>query len=115
MKWNGIVLASILALLWSRPTQAYTYGSTLNPPITSTVNVQIIDGCGSGASAAVCAPTSGVASYETFANAIYNQAGIAFAFNPTIETIHVAGNAGCANGAASTFCADTTTASLFDT
>ena len=104
------------ALLWAPgPAAVYTAGSAANPTITDTINVQIIDVCGVGSASKTCASTAPVAAYETFANAIYAQAGIGFSFAKTIEKINVAGSSGCGGGAASTFCSDTTSGSVFDT
>jgi hypothetical protein len=111
-------IAGLLSMfLFGLPAGAFTPGSPSNFPITQTLNVQIIDVCGSGASKSVCAPTGPVAAYETFANAIYAQAGIGISFNPVIEKINVAATPGCGGtrGAASTFCADTSSGGVFDT
>lgn len=108
------ILASAGALI-ALPAHAYILGSPSNPSVNAVYNVQIIDVCGAGSQASACAPTAYISQYETFANAIFNQAGIGFAFNPTIEQIHVSANAGCGGGAAATFCTDTAPAQLFDT
>ena len=116
MMIRPIAAVGVLAiLLWGVPAAAFTSGSSANPLITQTINVQIIDVCGAGASNNVCAPTAPVTGYETFANSTYAQAGMAFSFNKTIEKIHVGGSPSCDGGAASTVCSDQTGATLFDT
>ena len=50
-------------------------------PISQVMTVQPIVVCGN-ATLASCASTSGLAAYETMANAIYSQAGIGVAFAP---------------------------------
>ena len=87
------------------PAHAVTLGSTSNPAVTQTVNVQFIDVCGPTGTG--CAPTGPIAQYENFATGIFTSAGVAFSFNPTIEKIKVPGNLTCGSGAVSTFCSDT--------
>ncbi len=86
MRWYIYLSVMALALCWISPSQAYTAGSG---SVTQTVNVQIIDVCGTSGTGTVCAPDSAqaIGTYETYANAIMAQAGIAFAFNPTISQI----------------------------
>lgn len=108
------LLAALAALLLATPAGAFVAGSNANPPITQTINVQIIDVCGTGATNNLCAPTSTVKAYQTFANAIFAQAGTGFTFNSTIEKIHLAGDPNCNNGAVSTFCSDLNSTNGFD-
>ncbi len=92
------------AIALSQPAGAMTQGSTSNPAITQTVNVQFIDVC--GPTGAGCASTGSLSQYESFATGIFTQAGTAFSFNPTVEKLDLAGNSSCGGGAVSTFCSD---------
>jgi hypothetical protein len=94
-------LVSVLSL--AAPTHA---ANTLSPalPVTETLTVQPIIVCDNAG--ANCAPSSGLGSYETMANTIYNQAGIGIAF-ATPEHYN--------NSALLDPQADTTGVSVFDT
>ena len=95
-------------------------------PITDTVSLQFVDVCGllSGGGTS-CAPDTSqqISAYVQFADAVFAQAGIAFAPATTVNQITIdqlTGGASnvfgaCGNGAASTFCADSSGNSLFDT
>ncbi len=76
-----LVVIAIGALCGGR-TEAAVLGSPVQP-ISRLVTVQPIDVCNTAGSA--CAPIGGLSAYESFADAIFAQAGISFAFAP-VET-----------------------------
>lgn len=77
-----LVAAAAIASLCGIQAQAAVLGSPAEP-ITKIVTIQPIDVCATDGSA--CAPTSGLAAYESFADAAFAQAGIGFAFAPVVK------------------------------
>ncbi len=106
----AIACCAIACFLGNRTAQA---ANLLSPtvPVTTILTVQPIVVCqGSGTVSSTpgtgCAPSSGLGTYETYTNAIYDQAGIGVAFAPP-EYLD--------NSAYLKPDVETTTASVFDT
>lgn len=81
-----LVALAAAAALYGMRAQAAVLGSPAEP-ITKIVTIQPIDVCTSDGSACAplgtaAAPLSGLSAYESFADAIFAQAGIGFAFAP---------------------------------
>jgi hypothetical protein len=95
--WRRLVGVCVgIAVAWSLPSGARAAPLTPTNPVTEIITVQPIDVCGS-----TCAPIANLGTWEQYANAIWNQAGIGFDFltpkdlvNPTfLNTTITATNA----------------------
>ncbi len=93
---------------------AMTVGSSVNPPVGTIVDINVIDVC--GPTGAGCAPTASLNSYESFAKDIFAQSGTSFVFSPVAKLDLAATGCGGAS-AVSRFCSETNLATdaNFDT